>query len=154
MYAALVAGDEKGGDSRGKQSAALIVRKPGAGYGGGDDRAIDIRVDDHAEPFVELGRLLDFAQMNYSWNEAWTAFVKKEYSVALAPMERTAKLAPDVGEVLYDLAVIRLANGDKDGALAALANALELNPKLREQAKNDTDLDGLRGDARLERLLE
>ncbi len=153
MYAALVAGDAKGGDSRGKQSAALIVRKPGAGYGGKDDRAIDIRVDDHAEPFVELGRLLDYAQMNYSWNEAWTAFVEKDYAAAAAPMERTAELAPEVPEVLYDLAVIRLANGDKDGALEALADAIERNPKLREQAKNDGDVDALRGDPRFQELL-
>jgi uncharacterized Ntn-hydrolase superfamily protein len=154
MYAALVAGDGKGGDSRGKQSAALIVRKPGTGYGGNDDRAIDIRVDDHAEPFVELGRLLAYAQMNYSWNEAWTAFVKKDFPAALAPMERTAVLAPDVGEVLYDLAVIRLANGDRDGALEALEKAIALNPKLREQARSDSDVAGLRGDARFEDLVE
>jgi len=154
MYAALVAGDEKGGDSRGKQSAALIVRKPGAGYGGKDDRAIDIRVDDHPEPFKELGRLLDYAQMNYSWNEAWTAFVDKAYVKALAPMERTAKLAPDVPEVLYDLAVIRLANADKDGAIEALTKAIEGNAKLREQARKDGDMDGLRGDARFEALVK
>lgn len=154
MYAALAAGEAKGGDSRGKQSAALIVRKPGTGYGGKDDRAIDIRVDDHAEPFLELKRLLDYAQMNYSWNEAWTAFVAKEYAKALAPMERTAKLAPEVAEVLYDLAVIRLANGDKGGALDALAKAIEKNPKLREQAKVDHDVDALRGDARFEGLVK
>lgn len=154
MYAALLAGDEKGGDSRGRQSAALIVRKPGTGYGGKDDRAIDIRVDDHVEPFRELGRLLDYAQMNYSWNEAWTAFVAKEYLRALAPMERTAKLAPEVPEVLYDLAVIRLANGDKNGAIDALAKAIERNPKLREQAAKDGDVDDLRGDARFEKLIE
>lgn len=153
MHAALVAGEAKGGDSRGKQSAALIVRKPGTGYGGKDDRAIDIRVDDHAEPFVELGRLLQYAQMNYSWNEAWTAFVAKDYAKALAPMERTAKLAPDIGEVLYDLAVIRLANGDKSGALDALAKAIERNPKLREQAKADRDVDALREDERFEKLV-
>jgi len=153
MYAALVAGDAKGGDSRGKQSAALIVRKPGSGYGGKDDRAIDIRVDDHPEPFVELGRLLDYAQMNYSWNEAWTAFVEKKHAKALAPMERTAKLAPDVPEVLYDLAVIRLANGDEDGALEALAKAIEGNPKLRDQARKDGDVDALRGDDRFEKLV-
>ena len=144
MYAALLAGDAKGGDSRGKQSAALIVRKPGAGYGGNDDRAIDIRVDDHTEPFKELGRLLDYAQMNYTWNEAWTAFVDKNYEAALPPMERTARMAPEVAEVHYDLAVIRLANGDKDGAIDALINAVGLNPKLREQAKNDGDMDALR----------
>ena len=153
MDAALIAGDAKGGDARGKQSAARIVRKTGAGYGGKDDRAIDVRVDDHTEPFKELGRLLNYAQMNYSWNEAWTAFVQKKYEVALAPMERTAELAPDVPEVLYDLAVIRLANDDKTGALDALKKAIELNPKLRDQARKDGDVDALRGDARFEELL-
>ena len=120
MYAAMVAGDAKGGDSRGKQSASLMVSKPGTGYGGNNDRAIDIRVDDHEEPFVELGRLLDFANMNYAWNEAWTAFVNKDYAAALEPMERTVRLAPDVAEAQFDLALIRLANEDKDGSLEAL----------------------------------
>jgi uncharacterized Ntn-hydrolase superfamily protein len=146
MYATLIAGNEKGGDSRGKQSASLMVRKPGTGYGGKNDRAIDIRVDDHAEPFKELGRLLVYANMNYSWNEAWTAFVDEDYAAAAEPMERTAKLAPDVAEVHYDLAVIRLANDNKDGALEALRTAVELNPKLIDQAANDGDMDALRDD--------
>ncbi|UMG92072.1 DUF1028 domain-containing protein [Nocardioides sp. TF02-7] len=47
-----------GGDSRGRQSAALLVVKEGAGYGGFDDVAVDLRVDDHAEPVRELERLL------------------------------------------------------------------------------------------------
>ena len=153
MYAALIAGHAKGGDSRGKQSAALIVRKPGTGYGGNNDRAIDIRVDDHEEPFKELGRLLNYAQMNYSWNEAWTAFVDKNYSAALAPMERAASLAPDVAEVYYDLAVIRLANADADGAMSALDTAIDLNPKLKDQATNDNDLDALRNDDRFSVLI-
>jgi uncharacterized Ntn-hydrolase superfamily protein len=144
MYAALIAGDAKGGDSRGKQSAALIVRKPGTGYGGNNDRAIDIRVDDHETPFKELGRLLDYAQMSYSWNEAWTAFVEKDYPTALPPMERAAQQAPDVAEVHYDLAVIRLANEDQEGALNALEIAIKLNPKLKDQAAKDDDLDALR----------
>jgi uncharacterized Ntn-hydrolase superfamily protein len=154
MYAALMAGHAKGGDSRGKQSAALIVRKPGAGYGGKDDRAIDIRVDDHKEPLKELGRLLDYAQMNYTWNTAWTAFGEKDYATALPPMEHAARLAPDIAEVHYDLAVIRLANEDKDGALSALATAIELNPKLTNQATNDSDLDALRNDDRFSDLIE
>ena len=153
MYAALMAGHAKGGDSRGKQSAALIVRKPGTGYGGKNDRAIDIRVDDHEEPFKELGRLLDYAQMNYSWNEAWTAFVEKDHATALPPMERTAMLAPDVAEVHYDLAVIRLANEDKDGAMTALKTAIDLNPNLKGQAAKDTDMDALRKDKRFSDLI-
>ncbi|HET9422319.1 MAG TPA: DUF1028 domain-containing protein [Nocardioides sp.] len=55
----LAAGDEAGGDKRGRQSAALLVVREEAGYAGGDDIAVDLRVDDHAAPVTELGRLLD-----------------------------------------------------------------------------------------------
>lgn len=143
MYAALLAGDAQGGDSRGRQSASLQVWKAKAGYGGGDDRAIDIRVDDHPEPFRELGRLLDYALMNSAWNEAWTLFMQKQHADALPPMERAVSLAPKNAEAQYDLAVIRLAAGDRDGARRALDAALELNPKLRAQAQKDADLAGL-----------
>lgn len=59
LLAALTAGDQAGGDRRGRQSAALLVVREGAGYGGGDDIAADLRVDDHPDPVAELGRLLD-----------------------------------------------------------------------------------------------
>lgn len=59
LLEALQAGDRAGGDSRGRQSAALFVVREGAGYGGGDDVAVDLRVDDHVTPCVELERLLD-----------------------------------------------------------------------------------------------
>ncbi len=57
LIAALHAADEAGGDSRGKQSAALYVVKPEGGYDGGNDRWIDVRVDDHDEPIDELERV-------------------------------------------------------------------------------------------------
>ncbi|HYF74875.1 MAG TPA: DUF1028 domain-containing protein [Nocardioides sp.] len=59
LLEALAAGDEAGGDSRGRQSAALLVVREGAGYGGLDDIAVDLRVDDHASPITELRRLLE-----------------------------------------------------------------------------------------------
>ncbi len=59
LMAALVAGDQAGGDSRGRQAAALLVVREGAGYGGGDDVAVDLRVDDHPDPITELARLLE-----------------------------------------------------------------------------------------------
>lgn len=59
LIAALLAGDEAGGDRRGKQSAALKIVSPGRGYAGFNDIAMDLRVDDHAEPVQELRRLLD-----------------------------------------------------------------------------------------------
>jgi uncharacterized Ntn-hydrolase superfamily protein len=59
---ALAAGDAAGGDSRGRQSAALLVVQEGAGYGGLDDIAVDLRVDDATtcggSPIAELSRLL------------------------------------------------------------------------------------------------
>ncbi|MBN1895654.1 DUF1028 domain-containing protein, partial [bacterium] len=124
LYAAMRTGDKAGGDSRGRQSAAMLVVKKGAGYGGFTDRAIDIRVDDHPDPFGELGRLLAIAQMNYAWNEAWTLFTQKEYRRALPLMEKAAGLAPDNGEAHYDLAVIRLAAGHAEKSLEALKNAV------------------------------
>lgn len=59
LLAALIAGQAAGGDTRGQQSAALLVVREGAGYGGFGDRMIDLRVDDHEKPIEELGRLLD-----------------------------------------------------------------------------------------------
>lgn len=58
LLAALTAGDDIGGDRRGRQSAALLVVREGAGYGGLDDVAVDLRVDDHEDPVGELTRLL------------------------------------------------------------------------------------------------
>ncbi|MEA2634344.1 MAG: hypothetical protein QOH92_1111 [Chloroflexota bacterium] len=57
LLAALKAGDGAGGDRRGKQSAALLVVKPAGGYGGLNDRYLDLRVDDHRHPVDELERL-------------------------------------------------------------------------------------------------
>jgi len=58
LVAALEAGQRAGGDSRGQQSAALLVVREGGGYAGRNDRFIDLRVDDHPAPIEELGRLL------------------------------------------------------------------------------------------------
>jgi uncharacterized Ntn-hydrolase superfamily protein len=59
LLAALRAGDEAGGDRRGRQSAALLVVAKGMGYGGTSDVVADLRVDDHPQPVTELARLLD-----------------------------------------------------------------------------------------------
>jgi uncharacterized Ntn-hydrolase superfamily protein len=65
LLGALRAGDAAGGDSRGRQSAALLVVKEGAGYAGLDDVLVDLRVDDHADPCAELERLLDLHALYY-----------------------------------------------------------------------------------------
>ncbi len=59
LLAALSAGQRAGGDKRGQQSAALLVVRQAGGYGGFNDRWIDIRVDDHPAPIEELIRIFN-----------------------------------------------------------------------------------------------
>lgn len=66
LLSALEKGQEAGGDSRGMQSAALYVVKEKGGYGGFNDRYIDLRVDDHKEPIQELERIYRLQQLYFS----------------------------------------------------------------------------------------
>ncbi len=59
LVAALAAGQAAGGDRRGQESAVLLIVREKGGYGGFNDRYIDLRVDDHPTPIDELKRLLD-----------------------------------------------------------------------------------------------
>ncbi len=150
LLAALAAGDAAGGDSRGRQSAALLVCRAKGGYNGFTDRAVDVRVDDHADPFRELSRLVGMGVVNDLWNQGWTAFMEKRFAEALKAQEQATTRAETqpamLPEVVYDLAVIRLAAGDRAGALAAALRALKLNPKLAAQAKSDPDLAAIRAE--------
>lgn len=58
LLSALVAGDEAGGDRRGRQGAALYIVKEKGSYDGNIDKYVDLRVDDHERPIQELQRLL------------------------------------------------------------------------------------------------
>ncbi|MEZ5092330.1 DUF1028 domain-containing protein [Nocardioides sp.] len=92
LLAALAAGDAAGGDSRGRQSAALLVVREGAGYGGHDDIAVDLRVDDHPDPVTELARLLE---LNDLYLTASRDDEKVEVTPALA--EELERLARSLG---------------------------------------------------------
>jgi uncharacterized Ntn-hydrolase superfamily protein len=53
----VAAAQAAGGDSRGQQSAALLVVEKDAGYANLSDVIVDLRVDDHPRPITELRRL-------------------------------------------------------------------------------------------------
>jgi len=59
----LAAAQAAGGDSRGQQSAALLVVEREGGYGGKSDIVVDLRVDDHERPIEELARLYELHQV-------------------------------------------------------------------------------------------
>jgi uncharacterized Ntn-hydrolase superfamily protein len=77
LMGALAAGDLAGGDRRGRQSAAILVVRRHAGYGGFDDQMVDLRVDDHLEPIPELSRLLGL----------WKLYFEKASSESLLPVD-------------------------------------------------------------------
>ena len=63
LFAVLRAGQAAGGDKRGMQSAAILVVREGGGYEGGNDRYVDVRVDDHPSPVEELERIFHLYDM-------------------------------------------------------------------------------------------
>jgi uncharacterized Ntn-hydrolase superfamily protein len=64
LLATLLAGDAAGGDSRGRQSAAIVALSPGAGYDAGGVLA-DLRVDDHPDAPGELARLHELSTLYF-----------------------------------------------------------------------------------------
>ncbi len=132
LFAALKAGDDAGGDSRGKQSASMLVVGKGRGRNINNDRLIYINVDDNPAPIPELRRLLDMnLGMLYSqWmGELRTAGKRREARDAAAKVARympTAQSQVSLGVMDYEL-------GDKPAALADFRKALEMDPNVRRQ---------------------
>ena len=69
LVQALDAGQNAGGDRRGRQAAGLLVVKEGGSYGGFNDRMIDLRVDDDPEPIAKLQHLLDLHDLYFGKTE-------------------------------------------------------------------------------------
>jgi uncharacterized Ntn-hydrolase superfamily protein len=63
LFAGLHAAQAAGGDRRGMQSAAILVVRKEGGYEGGNDRYVDVRVDDHPKPIEELERIFALYDM-------------------------------------------------------------------------------------------
>ena len=87
----LDAAQAAGGDSRGQQSAALLVVEKDGGYAGLYDVVFDLRVDDHPRPLEELRRLhgLHVALFGETPREDWVP-VDDELAAELS--ERLARL--------------------------------------------------------------
>ena len=110
LLKALDAGQEAGGDSRGKQSAALLVVKENGGYGGYNDRFTDLRVDDHPEPIKELIRIYHLQQLYFSKTQPENVLsvsgeVKNE---VLSQLKRLGYFTDGSDEALLDALTIYL----------------------------------------------
>lgn len=104
LIAALEAGQAQGGDSRGQQSAAIYVVKEKGSYGGFLDRYIDLRVDDHPTPIVELRKLLEMHRLYFGATEP-ANLTRLAGNAAKEVQEILARLGFYHGEIhgVYDL---------------------------------------------------
>lgn len=115
LIAALAAAQAAGGDRRGQQAAALLVVTEGGGYGGGSDVLVDLRVDDHADPIGELGRL-------YALHDLYFGTTASEEWLGVDP-----ELA---AEIAGHLARQGFASGDLGADLDAWAGTANLEERL------------------------
>lgn len=83
LLASLNAGQEAGGDRRGMQSAAIFVVRKAGGYEGGNDRYVDVRVDEHPSPIRELERIFKIYDMTLLSREDPSNLLKIEGAISV-----------------------------------------------------------------------
>lgn len=153
MMAALEAGQKAGGDSRGMQSAALIVARAGAGYGGYNDRYIDVRTDDAKNPIAELRRLLGKVLGFNAILKAETYRDKKDYETMVTEARRAVKLDPAAGYNWYQLGCYLALSGKPEEAKANLKVAFLRDDYLILNARTDPDLQSLVYDEEFRKMI-
>ncbi len=130
---ALDAGQSKGGDTRGMQSAGILVVRPlPANSDSTVERIVDIRVDDSAEPFKELRRLLQMTLGVPNRLTEHSAQLAKEgkFAEAIAEQKRALAINPRSETAMYALAQRYAQAGDFKSAMASLAEAIKRQPKI------------------------
>lgn len=124
LMAALEAGEKGGGDARGRQSAAIAVARKGGGYGGFNDRYVDLRVDDHPDPIGELRRLLDMGLGKDPLTRARRLAREGHAGEALAVLQGAVERYPGWDALRFEAARLLFATGEKEKGKAALAEAV------------------------------
>jgi uncharacterized Ntn-hydrolase superfamily protein len=135
LLVALEAAQSAGGDIRGKQSAAILVVKAKGTGRVWEDTLVTLRVEDHAEPLVELRRLLNTHRAYKRMNDGDVAVEKGDLKKALEEYGAAAKLAPDNVEVIYWAAVTLATNGRLEEARPMFKRVFAKDPNWRELTK-------------------
>jgi uncharacterized Ntn-hydrolase superfamily protein len=149
---ALQAGQDAGGDRRGVQSAALLILKPLSLQGFGD-RALDLRVDEHSDPFGELRRVLMAFRAREQVSEARSRMQQGELQQAMQAARAAHENHPGDDTPWLVIAEIHLRNGDRAEALEALRRAVESNPANRSQLPRSAAFAELHDDPGFQALL-
>jgi uncharacterized Ntn-hydrolase superfamily protein len=146
MMAALDAAEAEGGDIRGRQSAAMLVVS-GTGTGRPwDDRIIDLRVEDSAEPLVELRRLIRVRRAYSADAEADQLDEAGDAGAAAAKRREAFELAPEMVELRFWAGVAMVTSGDLDGGCALVGEAVRGDARWLETLRRLVVVDRLSAD--------
>ena len=128
MLAALDAAQAEGGDIRGKQSAAMLV--VGGKYLDHPWKGIlvDLRVEDHPDPLVELRRLLTVQRAYQAMNQGDELLAAGKTEAAFGAYDRAAHLAPQIDELPFWQAVTLADTGKVEESLPIFKQVFGLNP--------------------------
>jgi len=129
---ALDAGQTKGGDVRGMQSAGILVVKPLPPNSESTvERIVDIRVDDATNPFVELRRLLNITLgvPNKLTEQAAQLAKDGKFAEAIVQQKKAIEIAPNQERLHYALAQRYAQAGETARALEQLAVAIKRQPR-------------------------
>jgi uncharacterized Ntn-hydrolase superfamily protein len=98
---ALHAGQNAGGDIRGKQSAALMTTEKIRDDTSSKHMRTNLRIDDHINPIFELQRLLDLECAYNLMNKGNDMVLKNQFEPTRNKYQKAVDLAPDIEEILF-----------------------------------------------------
>lgn len=154
---ALDAGQAKGGDTRGMQSAGILVVRPLPPNSESTvERIVDIRVDDAENPFTELRRLLYMTNgsINRMTERATTLAKEGRFTEAIAEQKKALEINPRSEQVMYSLAGLYAQAGDAKSAIAMLSRAIQRQPKVwKSRAQGDAVFAPIRNTPEFQRLM-
>jgi tetratricopeptide (TPR) repeat protein len=155
---ALDAGQSKGGDTRGMQSAGILVVRPLPPNSDSTvERIVDIRVDDSAEPFKELRRLLYMTTGVPNRLLTRSAELAKEgkFADAIAEAKKALEINPRSEPAMYALAKRYAESGDARLAMEQLGLAIARQPKQwKFEAASDPSFEKLRALPEFQRMIK
>lgn len=131
LLAALDAAESEGGDIRGRQSAAMLVVAAPSGNPWAD-RTLELRVEDHPEPLVELRRLVDLHRAYRLLDEAERAGASGDAAAAAPKVIDALQLAPGNAEIAAWAALGAASAGQLDVAKQLFAQVTAQEPRWRE----------------------
>src|SRR5208283_3273426 len=112
LMLALESAEKAGGDLRGKQSAAILVVKVNGSSMPWHDRVVDLRVEDHPQPLVEMRRLLRIHEAFTHANNGDLLMEKGENKKALEEYRKSSELSPENPELKFWQAVTLINHGE------------------------------------------